>query len=197
MGLRRGNLRHRVHTVHVVSAGPPLAVRLWLPPVMALVTLYVCHNTAVATSPGGSVSESNRNLTWVLVGVVFGILEVFSWWAQITAFWLSDPLGLIATVSLLGWVTYYAAAKWIAARRRARQIPTVHYEFRQTGLGLESTVRPSQQDSRSPAPAQAGPRRAPPRTLGLRIRQAIVLVWAVLGLAGGLIAILLHVLRKR
>jgi hypothetical protein len=181
----------------LVRNGPPWQFKLLAPPGMLLVFVLFALGLGRTTSKGGTISPGNRRLLLWFALALFAFMEVFAWQVELRAFWRSEPLGFVAVALLLGWAIYYAARKWVAARARGQQIPAVHYEFRRSGLGLETTVTPSQPVPQRAAPAHAAPRRAPPKDTALRIRQAIVLVWAVLGLAGGLIAIILHLLRRR
>lgn len=180
----------------MVSHGPPLVWRLAFPPAMTLALLYVGHNSMVATSPGGIITPGNRKLMWWGTVGFFVFMEVLFWWVQIRAFWRSDPLGFVATFLLFGWIVYCIAAKWVASRRRAQQLPNVHYDYKHVGLDLETTITPLSATPQGQSPSPRAPGRAQAKDVGLRIRQAIVLIWGVLGLAGGLIAIILHPLRK-
>ena len=148
-----------------------IIMQLLMPPAMSLLMLWMGRNVLISTSRGGILTENRRRLLWS----VFFVLLTFLYGMTFNRELRGNPFIAGGILVLVSAFIFWRIQKWrVSAEVVAGQTDQIR---------INSNLPVPRSDPASPP-------------FGFRIRQWIVLIWAVFGIAGTLAAVLWKILRQ-
>jgi hypothetical protein len=157
-----------------------LVMQLVLPPGMALVYLWMGRNILISTSRYGVLTPSRTRMLRASVFSLLLFMYGVTFNRELRALWIVFPFAIVGIVASILFFVVWGATKWWRSSQEGSN------QMDQTGDAAH----------RDPSRADGPLHELKPPSLDLRVRQWTILIWALLGIAGTLAAILWKLLRK-